>query len=79
MKPEMTKKRGEEIRISRAERFTSRTRYFSDACIIGSKEFVSSSYEHIKHLFESVHDKIPKVIQGLDGIYSLKRLTESSV
>jgi len=83
----MNKKRGEEIRQEesqkarkafRVDRFKSRTRYFSDACIIGSKEFVRSNYERIKHLFQSINDKIPKVIQGLDGIYSLKRLTEES-
>jgi len=29
-----------------------------------------------KHYFSSKHEKIPKTIKGLDGIYSLKRLSE---
>ncbi len=79
----MNKKRGKELKdeVSKSsviDRFKSRTRYFSDSCIIGSKEFVRSNYERVKHLFESVNDKIPKLIQGLDGIYSLKRLSESA-
>jgi len=79
----MNKKRGKELKdeVSKSsviDRFKSRTRYFSDSCIIGSKEFVRSNYERVKNLFESVNDKIPKLIQGLDGIYSLKRLSESA-
>ncbi len=86
----MNKNKGERIRqevleterqkdfeISRVNRFKSRTRHFSDSGIIGSKSFVRSHYERVKHLFQSKNEKIPKVIQGLDGIYSLKRLAES--
>ena len=42
----------------------------------GSKEFVSAHYQRFKHLFVSKHKKIPKPIEGLSGIYSLKRLSE---
>ena len=62
--------------LSRIDRFGYRTRYFSDSGIIGSKAFVSRWYNEFKPLFESVHEKQPKRIQGLEGVYSLKRLTE---
>jgi len=51
-------------------------RYFTDLGIIGSKEFVSENYQRFKHLFYSKHEKKPKPIKGLDGMYSLKRLSE---
>jgi hypothetical protein len=41
-----------------------------------SKEFVSATYQRFKHLFYSKHEKKPKPVKGLDGIYSLKRLSE---
>jgi REP element-mobilizing transposase RayT len=62
--------------ISRIDRFMYRTRYFSDSGIIGTKEFVSANYQRFKNVFMSKREKIPKSIAGLDGIYSLKRLSE---
>ena len=62
--------------ITQASRLRYRTRYFTDSGIIGSKEFVSAHYQRFKHLFVSKHKKIPKPIEGLSGIYSLKRLSE---
>ena len=62
--------------IDRMDRFKLRTRYFSDSGIIGTKEFVAKNYQRIKHLFQSRNEKIPRRINGLDGIYSLKRLAE---
>jgi hypothetical protein len=53
-----------------------RTRYFTDSGIIGSKEFVFTNYQRFKHLFYSKHEKKPKPIKGLEGVYSLKRLSE---
>jgi hypothetical protein len=70
------KERKKEFKISRVDRFRFRTRYFTDSGIIGTKEFVSTNYHRFKGMFMSKRDKIPKVIAGLDGIYSLKRLTE---
>jgi putative transposase len=63
--------------ISRVDRFRQRTRYFTDSGIIGSKEFVAGIYRQFKHHFQSRHEKKPKVVKGLDGIFSLKRLSES--
>jgi putative transposase len=65
-----------EFEISRISRFRYRTRYFIDSGIIGSKEFVDENYQRFKHLFYSKHEKKPKPIKGLEGMYSLKRLSE---
>jgi len=72
----LNKERKREFKLSKINRFTHRTRYFTDSGIIGSKEFVSSNYERFKHLFMSKHEKKPKRIKGLAGMYSLKRLSE---
>lgn len=54
-----------------------RTRYFIDSGIIGTKEFVSHVYQAFKGNFSSKHEKRPRLIRGLNGVYSLKRLSES--
>jgi REP element-mobilizing transposase RayT len=72
----ISKERERDFEISRVSRFRYRTRYFTDSGIIGSKEFVSTNYHRFKHLFYSKHEKKPKPIKGLDGMYSLKRLSE---
>jgi len=72
----VAKERKKEFEISRISRFRYRTRYFTDSGIIGSKEFVSTNYHRFKHLFNSKHEKKPKPIKGLEGMYSLKRLSE---
>ena len=71
---EKERKRGFEL--SRNDRFRYRTRYFTDSGVIGSKEFVSKTYMRFKHVFHSRHEKKPKAVKGLEGIYSLKRLSE---
>jgi hypothetical protein len=73
----LEKERSKEFELSKSDRFRYRTRYFTDSGIIGSKEFVSTHYQRFKNLFESKHEKKPKPIRGLDGIYSLKRLSEA--
>jgi putative transposase len=70
------KERSREFELSKSDRFRYRTRYFTDSGIIGSKEFVSANYQRFKYLFHSKHEKKPKPIRGLSGIYSLKRLSE---
>jgi putative transposase len=71
------KERRRGFELSKTDRFRYRTRYFTDSGIIGSKEFVSENYQRFKNLFSSKHEKKPKAIKGLDGIYSLKRLSET--
>ena len=60
-------------------RVSYRTRYFTDSGIIGTKEFVSVNYQRFKDIFMSKREKIPKAVVGLDGVYSLKRLSEKIV
>jgi hypothetical protein len=72
----LEKERNREFELSRSDRFRYRTRYFTDSGVIGSKEFVSSNYQRFKDLFMSKREKIPKLVSGLDGVYSLKRLAE---
>jgi len=68
--------RGKNYKVSRADRFRYRTRYFADSGIIGTKEFVSSNYQRFKDFFMSKREKVPRRVAGLDGVYSLKRLAE---
>jgi putative transposase len=70
------KQRKKDFEITRADRFITRTRYFTDSGIIGSREFVSATYRQFKHLFQSSQDRKPKQIKGLEGMFSLKRLSE---
>jgi hypothetical protein len=72
----IAKEREKDFEITRISRFWYRTRYFTDSGIIGSKEFVNEHYQRFKHLFQSKHEKMPKPIKGLEGMYSLKRLSE---
>ena len=72
----LEKERKRKFELSRNDRFRYRTRYFTDSGIIGSKEFVSENYQRFKNIFSSKHEQKPKPIKGLDGMYSLKRLSE---
>jgi hypothetical protein len=72
----LEKERIREFELSKSDRFKYRTRYFTDSGIIGSKEFVSANYQRFKNLFSSKHEKKPKPIKGLEGMYSLKRLSK---
>ncbi len=73
----LKKERASDFDLGRIKRFQYRTRYFTDSGIIGTKEFVSLNYSRFKDYFESKHEKKPKPIKGLDGLYSLKRLSEA--
>ena len=66
-----------DFKNTRAYKFRYRTRYFSDSGIIGSRAFVSRKYKQFKDIFHSKLEKKPKPVKGLDGVYSLKRLSES--
>jgi len=72
----VAKERKRGFKISRADRFKQRTRYFTDSGIIGSRAFVRENFLRFKHLFQTKKDRLPKRVTGLDGMYSLKRLAE---
>ena len=62
--------------LRQIDRFRYRTRYFTDSGILGTREFVERVYRQFKDHFSSKHEKRPKDIRGLEGIFSLKRLSE---
>ena len=62
------------LELSGVDRFRYRTRYFTDSGIIGSKEFVSRTFQAFKDRFTSKHEKRPRPVKGLNSIYSLNRL-----
>ena len=68
------KERKKDFRLTRSDLFKSRTRYFTDSGIIGSKEFVRENFQRFSHLFQSKKERTPRHVIGLDGIYSMKRL-----
>jgi len=63
--------------LGTVDRFRYRARHFTDSGVIGTKEFVSRCYRRFASHFSCRHDKIPRPIAGLEGIYSLKRLSET--
>jgi putative transposase len=65
------------FKLNEFDRFRYRTRYFIDSGVIGSREFVDRIYQEFKHCFVSKNEKRPKRIKGLEGVYSLKRLSEA--
>jgi len=69
--------RSKGLEFSGVDRFRYRTRYFTDSGIIGTKEFVLQVYQGFKGNFSSKHEKRPLLIQGLNNVYSLKRLSET--
>jgi putative transposase len=58
-----------------SDRFLSRTRYFTESGIIGSKEFVRQFWLKLKEDDDNP-DKQPVSVSGLAGMFSLKRLIE---
>ena len=71
------RERAREFELNRFDKFRYRTRYFIDSGIIGSHEFVDRIYQRFKHHFLTKKEKLPKAIRGLDGVYSLKNLSET--
>ena len=63
--------------MNRVRRLRYKSRYFTDSGIIGSRAFVETRYETFKDRFQATREKIPKRVKGIEGMYSLKRLTES--
>jgi REP element-mobilizing transposase RayT len=73
----LEKERRRHFEVGRADRFRLRTRYFTDSGIIGSKAYVSSLYLAFKEHYAAKREKVPKRVIGLEGVYSLKRLSEA--
>ncbi|MDY6973104.1 MAG: hypothetical protein SV775_12340 [Thermodesulfobacteriota bacterium] len=73
----LDKERKKGFEISSVDRFRHRTRYFSDSGIMGTKAFVNRHYQVFKDHFSAKHEKRPKPITDLEGVFSLKRLPEN--
>jgi REP element-mobilizing transposase RayT len=69
------KERRRRYKVRRVDRFMYRTRYFTDAGIIGSKEFVGEVFDQVKHLLRSKDERKFTPVGGVDGVYSMKRLS----
>ena len=68
------KERRKGYKLTRKERFLYRSRYFTDSAVIGSREFVLQSFQRFRAALNITRERQPKRINGLDGMYSLKRL-----
>ncbi|MFO7816204.1 MAG: transposase [Thermodesulfobacteriota bacterium] len=68
------KERKKKYKLRRVDRFMYRTRYFTDAGIIGSKEFVGEVFDQVKHLLKSKDERKFTPVGGVEGVYSMKRL-----
>ena len=73
----LEKERASDFKMDKVRRFQYRTRNFTDSGVIGTKAFVAENYLRFKHLFQSKHEKTPKPVMGIDGLYSLKRLSNA--
>jgi hypothetical protein len=62
--------------VSGVDRFRYRTRYFADSGIIGTKAFVMRYYQRFKGRFFTKREKRPVAVAGLDGVFSLKRVSD---
>jgi len=70
----VNREREKGYQITRSDRFLSKTRYFTDSGIIGSRKFVIEHFDKFKDYLKIKNDRKPKLIKGLDGIYSMRRL-----
>ena len=64
--------------LTPVDRLLSRTRYFTDSGVIGTKAFVSRYAQLFERHFTNRHIKRPQPIVGLPGVYALKRPSEAS-
>ncbi len=67
----LEKLRKMQFKVSKADCFIYRTRYFIDSGVIGSKKFVFENYQRFKDLFDSKRERAPKPVKGLEGVFSL--------
>ena len=75
IKPEVLQREKEKgFKPTRTDRFRQRTRYFTDSGVIGSMGFVQTQCRQFEDYFNTKRPKKPVPIQGMAGIYSMKRL-----
>ena len=64
-----------DFNISAMDRFGVRNRYFVDSGVIGSRVFVSTIFDEFRERCRWRAIRKPKRVTGVDGMYSLKRLS----
>jgi hypothetical protein len=71
------KERRKGYKLTTADRLRCRTRYFTDSGIIGTREFVARNSKRFHDHFACRHKKIPRKVEGLENVFSLKRLSKT--
>ena len=66
-----------DYRVSTALLFRHRSRYFTESVVLGSKDFVRGVYADLRTFLKTKQDRDPTKINGLEGLYSMKRLGKS--
>ncbi|MFA7065020.1 MAG: transposase [Bacilli bacterium] len=76
--PKMVRKeRKKGYKLTAADRLRFKTRYFTDSGVIGTKEFVARNSKKFYDHFACKREKKPCKVDGFDGIFSLKRLSNA--
>jgi len=70
----IARERKKNFELKRFELFPFRARYFTDAGIMGSKEFVQEIFDQVKHLLSSKNERKFTPLGGIGGMYSMKSL-----
>jgi REP element-mobilizing transposase RayT len=70
----VARERKKNFKLKRSELFCYRTRYFTDAGILGSQAFVQEVFDQVKHLLRSKNSRTFTPLAGASGVYSMKRL-----
>ncbi len=73
----LEKQRKKGFSITSIDRLKYRTRYFTDSGVIGSKKYVTETYQQFMDFFDHKKEKKPFPIRGMDAVFSLKRLAEN--
>jgi REP element-mobilizing transposase RayT len=68
-----------DYRVSQALLFRYRSRYFTESVVLGSKDFVRGVYGNLRTFLKTKQERNPTRIKGLEGLYSLKRLSKEVV
>ena len=71
----LKKEKGKKYKLNATDRLRYKTRYFADGGIIGSMEFVQAGFNKFKHLLKSKNNRKMQPITGLNGVYSMKKLS----
>ncbi len=65
-------------RLSRRRLFRYRSRYFTESVALGSREFVRGVYARLRPYLQTRSDRDPVRIQGLEGLYAMRRLRDAA-